>query len=979
TVGGTMPPTRLLFFLAEFSLVALLIRFGTSLSRVTASCYLVALIRFYRNRVNGQVSATMPFRYPNAYRDEAVVDDYHGQKIPDPYSWLEDPDSEKTQAFVIAQNQLTLPFLDECPVRETFKERMTELYDYPKYSCPFKRGNSGIETFTGLVESPYPRTPSQVLWSPCLGVSADLKNLHKTRQAVLMFPLVRMADVCLTSEQSLTFEYYVMFWCYICNEAVGRTTCSTGQHWLQLTVVLLLDFKLAASKSGITPGMWSDESPEPKHPDGMNNCGAHPVSESENLRAGKAADSDRVNRVTAVCRAQAAALVPPRRAIHRALCFPARYFHFYNTGLQDQSVLYVQADLEAEPTVFLDPNTFSDDGTVALRGYTFSEDGEYLAYGTSASGSDWVEIHFLRVEGAEPLEDRLERVKFTCMSWTHDGKGLFYNAYPDQEGKSDGTETSTNLNQKLYYHVLGSPQSQDVLCAEFPDQPKWMSGAEVSDDGRYVLLSIREGCDPVNRLWYCDLDTVPDGITARPYRLSAVSVPTGLLPWVKLIDNFDAEYEYVTNEGTVFTFKTNLDAPRYPPHQRGLRPTSTEPVEGASPPAPQGRHRLFSLSSFLPPRPTRSSVFAACTHSTCLFVCYLHDVKNVLKMYALGSGEELKTFPLEVGSLVGFTGRKKDSEIFYHFTSFLSPAIIYHCDLTKSALQPSVFREVTVKGFNPADYQTTQVFYTSVDSTQVPMFIVHKRDIDLDGSHPAFLYGYGGFNISITPSYSVSRLIFVRHLGGVLAVANIRGGGEYGETWHKAGMLSNKQNCFTDFQCAAEYLIKEGYTSPKKLTINGGSNGGLLVGACVNQRPDLFGCAVAQVGVMDMLKFHKFTIGHAWTTDFGCAEVKEQFDWLIKYSPLHNIHIPEGDGVQYPAVLLLTGDHDDRVVPLHSLKYIATLQHVIGRWPGQKNPLFIHVDTKSGHGAGKPTSKVIQEVADMYAFIARCLDLCWLN
>ncbi|MEQ2249573.1 hypothetical protein ILYODFUR_030791, partial [Ilyodon furcidens] len=310
----------------------------------------------------------MAFQYPQAYRDEAVVDDYHGCKVPDPYSWLEDPDSEKTQAFVNAQNQLTLPFLEECEVRDLFKERMTELYDYPKYSCPFKRGN--------------------------------------------------------------------------------------------------------------------------------------------------------------------------------------RYFHFYNTGLQNQSVMYVQESLDAEPTVFLDPNTFSDDGTVALRGYAFSEDGEYLAYGTSASGSDWVEIHFLRVEGAVPLEDRLERVKFSCMSWTHDGKGLFYNSYPDQEGKSDGTETSTNLHQKLYYHILGTPQSDDVLCAEFPDHPKWMCGAEVSDDGCYVLLSIREGCDPVNRLWYCDLQTTPQGIT-------------GLLPWIKLIDNFDAEYEYVTNEGTLFTFKTNLDAPRY--------------------------------------------------------------------------------------------------------------------------------------------------------------------------------------------------------------------------------------------------------------------------------------------------------------------------------------------------------------------------------------------------------------------------------
>ncbi|XP_071018704.1 prolyl endopeptidase-like [Oncorhynchus clarkii lewisi] len=713
------------------------------------------------------VTSKMSFQYPHAYRDEAVADDYHGNKIPDPYSWLEDPDSEKTQAFVNAQNQLTLPYLDRCEVRDLFKERMTELYDYPKYSCPFKRGS--------------------------------------------------------------------------------------------------------------------------------------------------------------------------------------RYFHFYNTGLQNQSVMYVQESLEAEPTVFLDPNTFSEDGTVALRGYAFSEDGEYLAYGTSASGSDWVEMHFLRVEGAVALNDRLERVKFSCMSWTHDGKGLFYNSYPKQEGKSDGTETSTNLHQKLYFHVLGTPQSQDCLCAEFPDHPKWMSGVEVSDDGRYVLLSIRKGCDPVNRLWYCDLQTTLQGIT-------------GLLPWVKLIDNFDAEYEYVTNEGTVFTFKTNLVAPRY----RLINIDFAQPAQA-------------NWKELIPQHDKDVIVFATCTYNSLLFVCFLHDVKNVLKMYRLSSGEELRTFSLDVGSVVGFTGRKRDSEIFYYFTSFLSPAIIYHCDLTKEPLQPHVFREVTVKGFDPSDYQTTQVFYPSKDGTEIPMFIVHKKGLKLDGSHPAFLYGYGGFNISITPSYSVSRLIFVRHMGGVLAVANIRGGGEYGETWHKAGMLAKKQNCFTDFQCAAEYLIKEGYSSPSKLTINGGSNGGLLVAACVNQRPELFGCAVAQVGVMDMLKFHKFTIGHAWTTDFGCCEVKEQFDWLIKYSPLHNIRVPEGEGVQYPAVLLLTGDHDDRVVPLHSLKYIATLQHVVGRWSGQSNPLFIHVDTKSGHGAGKPTRKVIQEVADTYAFIARCLSLSWVK
>uniref|UniRef100_A0AAQ4RJX7 Prolyl endopeptidase n=1 Tax=Gasterosteus aculeatus aculeatus TaxID=481459 RepID=A0AAQ4RJX7_GASAC len=677
------------------------------------------------------------------------VDGYHGCKVPDPYSWLEDPDSEKTQAFVTAQNQLTLPYLERCEVRDLFKERMTELYDYPKYSCPFKRGN--------------------------------------------------------------------------------------------------------------------------------------------------------------------------------------RYFHFYNTGLQNQSVMYVQESLEAEPKVFLDPNTFSDDGTVALRGYAFSEDGEYLAYGTSASGSDWVEIRFLQVEDAKPLEDRLEQVKFSCMSWTHDGKGLFYNSYPKQEGKSDGEANGT------------------VCCLVFRFGTVMICMLQVSDDGRYLLLSIREGCDPVNRLWYCDLKTTPQGIT-------------GLLPWVKLIDNFDAEYEYVTNEGTLFTFKTNLDAPRY----RLINIDFASPAQS-------------SWKELIPQHEKDVIVFATCTYSSYLFVCFLHDVKNVLKMYRLSSGEELRTFPLDVGSVVGFTGRKRDSEIFYYFTSFLSPAIIYHCDLTQEPLQPHIFREVTVKGFSPSDYQTTQVFYSSKDGTQIPMFIVHKKGIKLDGSHPGFLYGYGGFNISITPSYSVSRLIFVRHLGGVLAVANIRGGGEYGETWHKAGMLANKQNCFTDFQCAAEYLVKEGYTSPSKLTINGGSNGGLLVAACVNQRPELFGCAVAQVGVMDMLKFHKFTIGHAWTTDFGCADDQDQFECLMKYSPLHNIRVPEGNGVQYPAVLLLTGDHDDRVVPLHSLKYIATLQHVVGRDPKQTNPLFILVDTKSGHGAGKPTSKVIQEVADTYAFIARCLNISWVK
>ncbi|KAM9315946.1 prolyl endopeptidase [Gastrophryne carolinensis] len=707
------------------------------------------------------------FQYPQAFRDESAVDEYHGVQVPDPYRWLEDPDSEQTKAFVDAQNNLTKPFLERCPIRSLFKERMTELYDYPKYSCHFKKGK--------------------------------------------------------------------------------------------------------------------------------------------------------------------------------------RYFYFYNSGLQNQKVMYVQDSLEAEARVFLDPNTFSEDGTVALSGYSFTEDGEYFAYGLSSSGSDWVTIKFMKVANQEELPDVLERVKFSCMSWTHDGVGLFYNRYPEQEGKSDGTETSTNLHQKLYYHILGTEQSKDVLCAQFPEEPKWMGGATVSDDGCYVILSISEGCDPVNRLWYCDLQKQPGGIT-------------GILPWVKLIDNFDAEYDYITNEGTVFTFKTNRNAPNY----KLITIDFSNPAES-------------SWKELVPEHEKDVLEWVACVHSKFLVLCYLHDVKNVLQLHDLATGLHIRTFPLDVGSIVGYSGRKKDSEIFYHFTSFLSPGIIYYYDLTKGTQEPRVFREVTVKGFNPAEYQTVQEFFTSKDGTRIPMFVVHKKGIKLDGSHPALLYGYGGFNISITPSYSVSRLIFVRHLGGILAVANIRGGGEYGETWHKAGSLGKKQNCFDDFQGAAEFLIQKGYSSPQNITINGGSNGGLLVAACANQRPDLFGCAIAQVGVLDMLKFHKFTIGHAWTTDYGCSDNKENFEWLFKYSPLHNIKVPEGDGVQYPATMLLTADHDDRVVPLHSLKFIATLQHALGRCSKQTNPLFIHVDTKAGHGAGKPTTKMIEEVSDMFAFIAQCLKLAWIE
>lgn len=709
----------------------------------------------------------MSYKYPVARRDDAAVDDYHNHKITDHYRWLEDPDSEETKQFVDAQNAVTIPFLEKCPIRQKLHDRIKELWDYPKFSCPMKHGS--------------------------------------------------------------------------------------------------------------------------------------------------------------------------------------HYFYYHNSGLQNQSVLYIQDSLEAEAREFLDPNKLSEEGTVAISGTAFSEDGRCFAYGLSDAGSDWITMHFRDTDTGKDLEDVLKNVKFSSMGWTHDHRGIFYNQYPEQDGKSDGTETTANLDQMLFYHRLGTPQSDDVLCAKWPDNPKWMTGAQVSDCGRYLICDIREGCDPVNRLYICDLETLPKGIC-------------GLLPFVKVVDNFDAEYEYITNEGTVFTFKTNLNSPRYRLINIDFANFSQENWKTL---VPEHDHDVLE--------------WAACVNKTKLVLCYLHDVKSTLHVHELASGKRLTTLPLYIGSIVGYSGQKKDTEIFYQFVSFLTPGIIYRCNMNTDSMEPVVFRQISVKDFDPTGFETVQVFYPSVEDpgTKIPMFIVHRKGIELDGSHPLLLYGYGGFNISITPTFSVSRLVFMNHLKGILAVPNIRGGGEYGETWHKGGMLANKQNVFNDFQAAAQYLIDHKYTSSKRIAINGGSNGGLLVAACANQRPDLFGCVVAQVGVMDMLRFHKFTIGHAWTTDFGCSDEKEEFDWLIKYSPLHNIHVPDDSESQYPATLLLTGDHDDRVVPLHSLKFIAQLQHIFSQVRHQTKPLMIRVDTKSGHGAGKPTGKVIEELTDIYCFIVENLSLKW--
>ncbi|XP_041867484.1 prolyl endopeptidase-like isoform X2 [Melanotaenia boesemani] len=707
----------------------------------------------------------MAFRYPAARRDEAQVDDYHGTRIQDPYVWLEDADSPETMAFVEEQNKLTMPFLEACSVRTRFQQRLTELYDYPKYSCPYKRGD--------------------------------------------------------------------------------------------------------------------------------------------------------------------------------------RYFYFHNKGLQNQDVMYVQNSLEDPASVFFDPNQLSEDGTVALKMCRLSEDCEFFAYGLSSSGSDWVTIRFMKADDLSLLPDVLERVKFSCLAWTHDAKGAFYNCYPPQEGRTDGTETTSNINQKLFYHRIGTPQSEDVLVAEFPDHPKWHSSVMVSDDGRYAVLSITEGCEPVNLLWFCDLQQLPEGIT-------------GLLPWVRLVDSFEARFSYVTNEGTVFTFQSNLDAPRYQLINVDIQKPD--------------RHNWTTL---IPEHPKDVLGFVSCVNKHHLLVNYVHDVKDILQVYELKTGHLVRDLPLGVGTVAGVSCKKKHPDFFYKFTSFTTPGIIYHCDLSEPNPEPRVFREVEVKGIKQEDFQIHQVFYPSNDGTRIPMFLVHAKDLQRDGSHPVFLYGYGGFEASIQPYYNVAYLLFVRHLGGILAVANIRGGGEYGLTWHKAGTLGKKQNCFQDFQRAAEFLIQEQYTTASRIAINGASNGGLLVATCVNQRPDLFGCAVAEVGVMDMLKFQKFTIGHAWTTDYGCSDDPEQFHWLIKYSPLHNLPDPPYSGPPYPAVLLLTADHDDRVVPLHTLKYCAALQYGVGSSPQQRQPLMVRVDTRSGHGAGKPTAKIILEETDIFSFIAETLQLSW--
>ena len=604
-----------------------------------------------------------------------------------------------------------------------------------------------------------------------------------------------------------------------------------------------------------------------------------------------------------------------------------RYFYFKNDGLQNQSVLYTQAALTADPAVLLDPNLLSADGTVALSTLAVSDDGRLVAYGTSASGSDWEEFRVRDVATGRDRPDHLRWIKFSGASWTKDGAGFFYSRYPEP---GDKALSDVNRFQKIYYHRLGADQAQDVLVYERPDQPDWGMNAEVTDDGRYAVLHIWLGTDRRNRIYYFDLkDPKHPRVTGDV---------------VRLLDDFDASYAFVGNDGPVFYFLTDLNAPR-----KRVIAVDTRHAERA-----RWREIIPQAADVLEEAHIIHDVFVTSA---------MHDASSRLRLYGL-DGRPLSELVLPaLGTVGSITGERPDAEMFYAFTSFLYPTTIFRYDFKTGT--SSVFKAPQID-FDPSGYETQQVFYTSKDGTRVPMFITHRKGLKLDGANPTYLYGYGGFNISLTPSFSVATLVWLE-MGGVYAVPNLRGGGEYGEEWHQAGMLDRKQNVFDDFIAAAEYLIAQGYTSSPKLAIAGGSNGGLLVGAAITQRPDLFGAALPAVGVMDMLRFHKFTIGWAWVTDYGSADSASQFPYLYKYSPLHNIRA----GTRYPATLVTTADHDDRVVPGHSFKFTATLQAA----QAGPQPVLIEIETKAGHGAGKPTSKVIEEQADRFAFLVRNLGI----
>ena len=679
-------------------------------------------------------------KYPDT-RQCDQTDDYHGTQVPDPYRWLEDPDSEETRSWIEAENKLTFGYLEAIPQREAIRERLTKLWDYEKFGIPSVHGGS--------------------------------------------------------------------------------------------------------------------------------------------------------------------------------------FFYSRNDGLQNQNVLYWAPKLEAEPRLLLDPNALSEEGTVALTGIAVSDDGKLLAYGLASAGSDWQEWRVRDVETGKDLEDHLKWVKFSGASWTPDGKGFYYSRY--DEPKADEKLTGQNYYQKLYWHALGTPQSDDRLVYQRSDEKEWGFGGQVTEDGNYLIIAVWRGTERKNQLFYLDL-TRPDAEV------------------VELIQGFVARYDFLGNDGSVFWLRTDLDAPRNRVIAVDINKPDQDDWKEVVPEADDVLEGVGLVGDEF-------------------FASYLHDARSLVRRFDL-EGKSLGEVELPgIGTASGFGGRRDDKETFYSFTSFTAPTTIYRYDVTRA--ESTVFRSPKVD-FDPNDYQTSQVFYSSKDGTRVPMFITHRKGLTLDGTNPTFLYAYGGFDISLSPNFSIGRVAWLE-MGGVFAMPNLRGGGEYGREWHEAGMKEKKQNVFDDFIAAAEWLIDEGFTSREKLAISGRSNGGLLVGACLTQRPDLYGAALPGVGVMDMLRFHKFTIGWAWASEYGSSDDPEHFQTLFAYSPLHNIK----PGVKYPPTLITTADHDDRVVPAHSFKFAAALQAA----QAGPAPVLIRIETSAGHGAGTPTSKTIEELADGYAFLVKTLAM----
>jgi prolyl oligopeptidase len=598
-----------------------------------------------------------------------------------------------------------------------------------------------------------------------------------------------------------------------------------------------------------------------------------------------------------------------------------RYFFAKNTGLQNQSVIYKASTLPGDAAVLLDPNTLSKDGTVALSGYAVPDDGKLFAYGIAVAGSDWQEWKVRDVETGKDLDDDLKWIKFSAASWNHDGSGFFYSRYDEPKGAGEHLQ-ETNFFHKLYFHKIGTPQSQDELVYENKDHKDWLLNAVVTEDGAYLVISVSKGSDPKNQIFYKDL-LHPDSKV------------------VELLNKQDATYDFIGNEGNLFWFRTNLNAPK-----ARIVAIDLQSPEEMKEIVPEGSETLENVSLV-------GNLFVA---------NYLKDAHSLVRLFEVNGKSTGEISLPGLGTVTGFTGKRKDNETFYSYTSFTEPPTIYRYDF-KNGQSSALFRPKV--DFKSDEYTTEQVFYQSKDGTRVPMFLTYKKGLEKNGENPTLLYGYGGFDISVAPAFTPRDAVWLE-MGGIYAVANLRGGGEYGEDWHLAGTKERKQNVFDDFIAAGEWLIANHYTSTPKLAISGRSNGGLLVGACLTQRPDLWGATLPAVGVMDMLRFQKFTIGWAWASDYGSSDNAEEFKALYKYSPLHNIK-----QAKYPPTLITTADHDDRVFPGHSFKFAATLQ---AAQTGDA-PVLIRIETRAGHGAGKPTTKQIEDVTDQWSFLVKNLGM----